>query len=82
MGELDTKTEFITSAPTYPETAEARRPRYEKMKREQQENELNQLTRKKMRIQALIDSLDPDVDTDKLLIVVKNKPYETLVPTI
>ncbi len=40
MGELDMKTEFVTPAPTYPETAEARRPCYEKMKREQQENEL------------------------------------------
>ena len=66
MGELDTKTEFITPLPTYPESAEARRPRYEKLKREQQDNELKQLSRKKMRIQGLIDALDPENDTDKI----------------
>ncbi len=72
MGELDMKTEFVTPPPTYPESAEARRPRYEKLKREQQDNKLKQLSRKKMRIQVLIDALDPETKQTRSMNLMKN----------
>ncbi len=66
MGKLDTKTEFFTPSPTYPPSAEARRPAYENMIRSQQAIEMNKLMRKRMRVQAQIDSLDASVNVDAI----------------
>ena len=61
MGELETKTEFVAPVPTYPQSAENRRPLYEQMIRAQQSNELATLNRKLARVQLQITSTT-DID--------------------
>ena len=46
MGELDTKKEFVTKQPTFPESAESRRLKYETIIRAQQTEAVNSLTKK------------------------------------
>lgn len=65
MGELETKTEFVAPTPDYPATAVARQPTYEAMIRAQQNNTLAKLTRKKARIQAIIDAT-PIANADEI----------------
>ena len=65
MGELETKTEFVTPTPDYPATALARQPTYETMIRAQQQNTLSKLMRKKTRLQAQINAV-PIADADQI----------------
>ena len=57
MGELETKKEFVASAPEYPQLAEDRRPRYEAMIRAQQNNLLGRLREKETRLRLLIANI-------------------------
>jgi hypothetical protein len=57
MGELDTKKEFITTQPTFPESAENGRLKYETMFRAQQTEAVNSLTKKISRVQARLASI-------------------------
>ena len=50
MGELDTKKEFSTPSPEYPQSAELRRQDYETMIRAQQASSIDSLRRKEQRL--------------------------------
>jgi len=56
MGELDTKKEFVTTQPTFPESAESRRLKYETMIRAQQTEAVDSLTKKISRVQNRLAS--------------------------
>jgi hypothetical protein len=56
MGELDTKKEFVTMQPTFPESAESRRLKYETMIRAQQTEAVDSLTKKISRVQNRLAS--------------------------
>ena len=72
MGELETKTEFVTPTPEYPQSAKDRQAGYETMVRATQRNALSTLRRKKARLESQIASTPTDeieqIDTleDKL----------------
>ncbi len=68
MGELETKTEFTTPTPGYPQKAKDRRQKHTDMIRAQQNNELASLRRKQTRLQGalrIIASTEID-EIDKL----------------
>jgi hypothetical protein len=54
MGELETKTEFVTPTPEYPQSAKDRQAGYETMVRATQRNVLSTLRRKKTRLENQI----------------------------
>ena len=52
MGELETKTEFVTPTPEYPQSAKAKQAGYETMIRATQQNALAALKRKEARLRT------------------------------
>ena len=60
MGELETKTEFVTPTPEYPQSAKDRQAGYETMVRATQRNVLSTLRRKKTRLENQIASTPID----------------------
>ena len=65
MGELETKKDFSTQTPAYPQSAELRRGDYEKMIRAQQSNALDSLKRKQTRLRTLLAQI-PITELDEI----------------
>ena len=59
MGELETKTEFVAPAPSYPPSALSRKTRYETMIWSQQNNKRMSLSRKLNHVELQINAVNP-----------------------